>query len=87
VSATIASEAIVRAAAIELAAAVVLLDRVAELADDWASPGYKPDAQEREQMRKALEASCEWRHRHAQLLTWAKRTGQRPAAKIIGVIT
>jgi hypothetical protein len=79
-------DAIVRAAAIELSAGVVLLERVAQLAEDFAHPGYKPDAGEREQMRQALERASAWREQHAQLLTWAKRTGGRAATKVIGVI-
>lgn len=81
------SDSVLRAAAIELSAGMVLFERVATLAEDFASPRYRPDAGEREQMRQALEHAQLWREQHHQLLTWAKRTGARPAARILGLIT
>lgn len=73
----------VRAAAVQLAAGVVLFERVATLAEDFASPGYKPDAAERVEMRRAVEHANAWRVQHAKLLEWARRTGALPAARVV----
>jgi hypothetical protein len=72
----------VRAAAVQLAAGVVLFERVATLAEDFASPRYKPDVAERLEMQRAVEHANAWRAQHAKLLEWARRTGALPAARV-----
>jgi hypothetical protein len=70
----------------ELTAAYVLLERVADRAEDWSSPGYKPDAGERVEMRQELEQLAAWRQTHAQLAAWARRTGKPAAARVLRLI-
>lgn len=74
------------AALVELATAFVLLHQVVELAEDWASPRYKPDIGERQVMVQRLEQLHAWQGTHPTLVRWAKRTGAGPAARVLKLI-
>lgn len=71
------SEPKVRAAALELAHGLVLAEAIANRAEDFASPRYKPDAFEKRDAALELDRFRAWRARHPQLLEWARRVGVR----------